>query len=82
MMAHMDLSSAFFLYLLTSIDFRSFSVQPNHLNFGSAAVFFHPVSPEILSLRSRHQAFLPDDQSILVFILILLLQHLVSMHNL
>ena len=32
--AHTDLSSAFFLHLLTPIDFISFLTQFNHLNFG------------------------------------------------
>jgi hypothetical protein len=37
MTAHTDLPSAFILHLLTSIDFRSFSIQANHLNFGLPA---------------------------------------------
>jgi hypothetical protein len=34
MTAHTDLSSAFFLHAVTPTDFRSFSMQSNHLNFG------------------------------------------------
>jgi hypothetical protein len=34
MIAHTDLSSAFFLHLLTPIDLRPFSIQSSHLNFG------------------------------------------------
>jgi hypothetical protein len=45
--------------------------------------FFHLVSPEILSLRSYHRTFLPDDQHFLVFFkLFLLLQYLAFLHNL
>ena len=34
MRAHADLYSAFFLYLLISIEFRSSSIQSSHLKFG------------------------------------------------
>ena len=59
MTAHIDLSSAFFLRLLTPIDFRSFSILSNHLNFGLPAIllpsgfprnaFFMVLSSDILS---------------------------------
>jgi hypothetical protein len=47
--AHKDLSSAFLLHLLTPIDFRSFSVQSNHPNFGLPAF--------LLASRFRHKYF-------------------------
>jgi hypothetical protein len=34
MIAHMDLSSAFFLHILTPTNFRSHSVQSSYLHFG------------------------------------------------
>jgi hypothetical protein len=34
-----DLSSTFFLRPFTAIDFRSFSAQTNHLNFGPPAFY-------------------------------------------
>ena len=71
MTAHTDLSSAFFLPLLTPIDFRPFSVQSNHLNFGLPAFLLPSGSPEILSWRSYHQGFLPRVQPILVYLLTL-----------
>jgi hypothetical protein len=41
MIAQTDLSSTFFLHLLTPIDFRSFSIEFNHLNFGFVEVWVH-----------------------------------------
>jgi hypothetical protein len=35
--AHTNLSSAFFLHLLAPIDFRTFSIQSNHINSGLPA---------------------------------------------
>jgi hypothetical protein len=76
MIVHADLSSAFFLHLLISTDFKSFSIQSNHLNFGLLIFFFHPLSREILSSRCCHQTFLPDDRLILGFLLFVLLPYL------
>ena len=75
--AYTYLSYAFFHNLLTPINFKSFSTQSNHLNFGLPGILLHPVSSEIPSFSSCHQTFLPDDQPILLFVLLLLLQYLV-----
>jgi hypothetical protein len=84
MTAHRGLSSAFLFYLFTPIDFRHSSYSPTTLILVFLLFFFHLVSPEILSLRSYHRTFLPDDQHFLVFIkLFLLLQYLAFfLHNL
>ena len=48
--SHINLSSAFFLHQLILIDFRSFSIQPNHLN-GIIPFFpFHLLSLGIFTL--------------------------------
>jgi hypothetical protein len=73
--AHTDLSSAFFLHLLAPIYFRSCSIQSNHLNFGLPAFLLPSGFPRITSF-TVHQTFLLDDQPILVFLLLLLLQYL------
>jgi hypothetical protein len=62
--AQADLSSAFFLHLLTPIDFRSFSTLSNHLNFGLPAfllpsgfpinTFFTVLSSDILTTWPAH----------------------------
>jgi hypothetical protein len=49
MITHTDLSSAFFLHLFTPIDFRSFSVQSNHLNFGLPAFLLQSGFPRYTS---------------------------------
>jgi hypothetical protein len=41
MRAHTRLSSAFFLHLLTTTNFRSFWEEPNHLKFGTLASYRH-----------------------------------------
>jgi len=75
MIAHADLCSAFFHYLLTLIDFRSFSVQSSHLNSGLPAFLLLSEFPRDTFFRSYHQTFLLDGQPILVFLLLFLLQY-------
>jgi Ca2+/H+ antiporter len=58
--AHTDLSSAFFLHLLASIDYSQYRLTTLILIF--LFTFFHLVSPEIFGLPSYHQIFSPDDQ--------------------
>jgi hypothetical protein len=76
MITHTVLSSAFFLHLLAPIDFRSFSVQSNHLNFGLPAFLLPSGFP-----RNTFYTVLPSD--ILTrwpahpSLLLLLLQYLV-----
>jgi hypothetical protein len=66
MIAHTDLSFAFFLHLLTPIYFRSFPIQSNHLNVGVPALPPPSGFPTNSFLRSSHQTFLPGDQPIVV----------------
>jgi len=57
--------------LLPSVDthrFQTLSVQYSHINFVLPVFLILVGFPEILSLRSYHQIFLPDDQPILVFL--------------
>jgi hypothetical protein len=68
MIALMDLLSAFFLHLSTPIDFRSFSVQSYHFNFGLPAshlpsgfprnTFLMVLSSDILTLWPAHSSLL------------------------
>jgi len=68
MTAHTDLSSAFFLRPLTTIDFRSFSTQSNHLNFGPPVfhlpsgfprtTFFTAIASDILTSWPAHCSLL------------------------
>jgi hypothetical protein len=80
MIASTEISSVFFLYLLTTFDFRSLSIQSYHLNFRSLSIqsyhlnfvfllsLFSLVSTEVHSLRSYHQIFLLDDQPIPIYV--------------
>jgi hypothetical protein len=63
MTAHTDLSSALFLHLLTSVDFRSFSVESNHLNFGLPA-FLLPCG----FLRNTYVTVLSSDMVFIILI--------------
>jgi len=50
LIAHADLSCAFFLHLWAPFDFRSFSIQSNHLNFGLPSFLLQSGFPRNTSL--------------------------------
>jgi hypothetical protein len=60
MKAHADLCSAFFHYLLTLIDFKLFSVQSSHRNFGRHAFLLPSEFLRDTLFRFYHQTFLLD----------------------
>jgi hypothetical protein len=92
MVVHTDLSSAFFLHLLTPIGFTSFSVWSNHLNFGLPAfllpsgflrnTLFMVLSSEILTRWPAHSGFLTFYCSYNIWFSIHNLQFIISLDSL